>query len=273
MAIKGKRRSRGGRTVAAPPRPQLVVRRRPFWQRTWFWITIGVVVVIAIVFGVVANMRANDREDSKKRQLAAVQNFSSAVQAEFPDDRSVVPPDLIIPFPTFRQTVDDLSSGKMKPAAAAVNARDVMKAASDSASGIRQIDTASMIPDQYPLTRAQMNDVKGLFVQSFRLYQDAATLTLTATTLQGDEQKAVLRSAGDVLTRASLLFQSGNTKLSRSITALGGTFQEVQAPQPSPSPTPSTSPSPSASPSAPPSTSPSPSESATSPTSSASPSP
>jgi hypothetical protein len=265
MAIKGKRRSRGGRMVAAPPRPQLVVRRKPFWQRTWFWITVGAIAVIAIVFGVVVNMRANDREAAKKRQLAAVQNFSSAVQAEFPDDRSVVPPDLIIPFPTFRQTIDDLSSGKMKATAAAANARAVTKAASDSANGIREIDTASLIPDQYPLTRAQMNDVKGLFVQSFRLYEDAANLTLTATTLQGDQQKAVLASAGDVLTRASLMFQSGNTKLSRSITALGGTFQEVQAPQPSPSPTPSVPPS--ASPS------PSPSESATSPTSSASPTP
>jgi hypothetical protein len=238
-----------------------VVRHKPFWQQTWFWITVGVVAVVAIVFGVVINMRANDRAESKKRQLAAVQNFSAAVQAEFPDDRSVVPPDLIIPFPTFRQTIDDLSSGAMKPAAAAANARTVIKAASDSAAGIREIDTGSLIPDTYPLTRAQMNDVKGLFVQSFRLYQDAATLTLTATTLPGDQQKAVLKSAGDVLTRASLLFQSGNTKLSRSITALGGTFQEVQAP--SPSPTPSASSSPSASPS--------PSESATSPTSSPSP--
>jgi len=258
MAIKGKRRSRGGRTVAAPPRPQLVVRRKPVWQRTWFWITIGVIAVIAIVLGVMANMRANDREASRKRQLAAVQNFSSAVQAEFPDDRSVVPPDLILPFPTFRQTIDDLSSGAMKPAAAAANARAVEKAAGESADGIRQIDTASLIPDQYPLTRARMNDVKGLFVQSFRLYQDAANLTLTATTLQGAEQKAVLKSAGDVLTRASLLFQSGNTKLSRTITALGGTFQEVQAPQPSPSPTPTASPSPTASPTESPTASPSP---------------
>jgi hypothetical protein len=264
MAIKGKRRSRGGRTVAAPPRPQLVVRRKPFWQRTWFWIAVAVVAVAAIAFGVVMNMRANDREASKRRQLAAVQNFSAAVQGEFPDDRSVVPPDLIIPFPTFRQTIDDLSSGDMRPAEAAKNARDAATGAAASATGVRQIDTAKLIPAQYPLTRAQMNDVKGLFVQSFRLYQDAAQLTLTATTLNGDEQKAVLKNAGDVLTRASLLFQSGNQKLSRTITALGGTFQAVQAPQPSPTPTPSPTPSESPSPSA--------SESA-SPTSGASPSP
>jgi hypothetical protein len=257
MAIKGKRRPRGGRTVAAPPRPQLVVRRRPFWQRRWFWISLGVVAVLAVAVGIVLNMRANDREESRNRRLAAVQNFSAAIQGEFPDDRSVVPPDLIIPFPTFRQTIDDLSSGSMKPADAARNAREVEKAAAESAAGIQRIDTAKLIPDQYPATRAAMNDVKGLFVQSFRLYQDAASLTLTATTLEGAEQKAVLKSAGDVLTRASLIFQSGNQKLSRSVTALGGTFQQVQAPQPSPSPTPSPSApaSPSASPTATPSSS------------------
>ena len=198
MAIKGKRRPRGGRTVATPPRPQLVVRHKPFWQRRWFWITMGVVAVAAIAVGIVLNMRANDREESRKRQLAAVQNFSTAIQGEFPDDRSVVPPDLIIPFPTFRQTIDDLSSGDMTPADAAKNAREVEQAAADSAAGIRRIDTSKLIPDQYPATRAAMNDVKGLFVQSFRLYQDAASLTLTATTLDGAEQKAVLKSAGDV---------------------------------------------------------------------------
>jgi hypothetical protein len=256
MAIKGKRRPRGGRTVAAPPRPQLVVRRPPFWQRRWFWITVGVIAVAAIAIGVVANMRANDRKESRARQLAAVQNFSSAIQVEFPDDRTVVPPDLIIPFPTFRQTIDDLSSGSMKPADAAKNARDVAAAAATSADGIRAVDTSKLIPFQYPLTRAQMNDVKGLFVQSFRLYQDAAQLTLTATTLSGDQQKAVLKSAGDVLSRASLIFQSGNQKLARSVAALGGTFQAVQAPQPTPSPTPSVSPSPSES--AAPTSSPSP---------------
>jgi cell division septation protein DedD len=247
MAIKGKRRPRGHRVVAAPPRPQLMVRKKPFWQRRWFWVALGVVALAAIVLGVLLNMRSNNKKEQEARQLAAAQNYAAAVQSVLPDDRTAVAPDLIIPFPTFQQTIDDLSSGSSKPAKATADAKAVQDAATTTAEGLNKIDTTKVIPTEFRDLRAASNNSKTLFVQSFRLYADAASLTRQAATMEGDQRKALLVTAGDVFSRASLLFQSGLRMMSGQITRHGGTFQIVQPPQPTPTPTPTPTATPSAS--------------------------
>jgi cell division septation protein DedD len=214
---------------------------KPFWQRRWFWGALGVVALAAIVLGVLLNMRSNNRKHNEVRQLAAAQNYAAAVQSVLPDDRTAVAPDLIIPFPTFQQTVDDLSSGSSRPAKATADAKAVQDAAGNTAAGLNKIDTTKLIPTEFRDLRATSNDSKTLFVQSFRLYADAASLTRQAAALQGDQRKALLASAGDVFSRASLLFQSGLRKMSGEITRHGGTFQTVQPPQPTPTPTPTPS--------------------------------
>jgi hypothetical protein len=256
MAIKGKRRPRGRRVVAAPPRPPLMVRRRALWQQRWFWIGLGVLAAAGIVLGVLLTMRSNDRKHDRVRRLAAAQNYSTAVQNALPDDRTAVAPDVIIPFASFRQTLDDLSGGKGS-ATAKKDAVDVANAATKAASDIGTVDTATLVPREFTDLRAALNDSKNLFVQSFRLYADAAKLVEEAADLPTADRKAILTTAGDVLSRASLLFQSGVRKMAAQVNGNGGTFQPVQPPAPSPSPSPSVSPTPSAPASVSPSTSPS----------------
>ena len=49
MAIKGKSKSRGRRLVAASPRPQLMVRKKPVFARWWFWTIVGVAILGPVV--------------------------------------------------------------------------------------------------------------------------------------------------------------------------------------------------------------------------------
>ena len=58
MAIKGKGRTRSRRVVAAPPRPQLVVRKPPIWRRPWFLIAFGVVAVAGILVAVLTGIHS-----------------------------------------------------------------------------------------------------------------------------------------------------------------------------------------------------------------------
>jgi len=233
-----------------------MVRKRAFWQQRWFWATLGVLAVAAIVFGVLMNIRSNNRKEQRIRQLAAVQNYATAVQNVLPDDRTAVSA-LVNPFPTFHQTIDELGSGKQKPAQVTQEATAVEQAAGKTATALNTIDTSKLVPREFADLRATLNDSKLLFEQSFRLYIDAAALTRQAAALDGDQRKALVTSAGDVASRASLLFQSGLRKMTGQITRLGGTFQPIQPPPPTPTPAPtpsaSASPTPTSSASATPS--------------------
>ena len=77
MAIKGKRRSRGGRSRARTiaPRPTLVVPKKPFFQRTWVRVTMVVLLVLAvagITLGVIAARRSAAEREAAQREVTRV---------------------------------------------------------------------------------------------------------------------------------------------------------------------------------------------------------
>ncbi|HEX6262103.1 MAG TPA: hypothetical protein VF097_04575 [Actinomycetota bacterium] len=77
MAIKGKKRSRGGRSRAraVAPRPTLVVPKKPFFQRTWVrWSLIGLLVltVSGLAFGVIAARRAAAEREAAQNEVERV---------------------------------------------------------------------------------------------------------------------------------------------------------------------------------------------------------
>lgn len=76
MAIKGKKRSRGGRSRAGvAPRPRLVVPKKPFLRRTWVRVTLVallVLVVSGITFGVIVARRSAVEREAAQREVTRV---------------------------------------------------------------------------------------------------------------------------------------------------------------------------------------------------------
>src|SRR5687768_1612771 len=79
MAIKGKSKGRGARTVARGPKPVYTPVRRRFWQRKTFWYGVAAVLAIAAIAGLIygfAKERDEQRErDEVARMAAAVSEY------------------------------------------------------------------------------------------------------------------------------------------------------------------------------------------------------
>lgn len=101
MAIKGKKRSRGGRSgraIASAPRPTLVVRKKPLFRRTWFRVVLLIVVLGALGAASVAgwaSYRDNQRQEAERRDVqrtgALIEGGLAVVGQGTPAGFSVLP--------------------------------------------------------------------------------------------------------------------------------------------------------------------------------------
>ena len=87
MAIKGKGRTLSRRVVAAPPRPQLMVRKPPVWRRPLTWVIVGAVLAGAIGYGVWRTISNHRAADLKAQEIAAVEKYNGLVVAQYPQDQ------------------------------------------------------------------------------------------------------------------------------------------------------------------------------------------
>jgi hypothetical protein len=270
MAIKGKGRTRGRRTVAAPPRPQLVIRKPPIWRRPVTWIVIGVLALGGILAGVFSSVHAHGVRRLKDRERAAVQAFAAELKAKFPSDSTFVPPDAYVFYPNLSADMDKLAKGDLSPADAVTEAKAVQDSAQKAASGVASLNVSNLISADFSVTgltgpstgaatpadiqakgatQQVVLDAQFLMTQAFELWQQEGSVMEAAAGLQGDSQKSVIDQAKQLGSKASGLFDRGYRKILNIQSALG-----IQSPitpvtpfQRAPSPTPSVSPSPSSS--------------------------
>lgn len=102
MAIKGKKRSRGGRSRArvVAPRPTLVVPKQPFFRRTWVRVALVALLVLAvsgITFGVIlARREAAEREAAQREVTRVGEELEAALApvAQFASDSVLLLPEL-----------------------------------------------------------------------------------------------------------------------------------------------------------------------------------
>jgi hypothetical protein len=251
MAIKGKGRTRGRRTVAAPPRRQLVIRKPPLWRRPWVWAIVGLLVVGGIVWGILIAVGNSAERARTERETAAVQRFVDRIQEEFPDDVMNVPPDLVVAFPQVAQDLPQIGK-EVTPSQARRRGRAVAEAASSAADGINVIAVSQSIPAEFPGVRAAFEDAKFLLLQSFRTYERIGALMEMAADLRGDQRQALVEQAQELVTQAGALFDQGYREIVRVATRLRVPTAVSSPPttppptaEPSPSPTSEPSPSPS----------------------------
>ena len=277
MAIKGKGRTRGRRMVAAPPRPQLVVRKPPIWRRPLVWAIVGVLAAGGILAGVLVTLHNRSARNFKSREIALVEQYTGKLQSKFPSDAQAVPPDLIAFYPKFTQLLQDLAAGKVKPADAISTAKQIQSTAQAAENGVGGLDLTKLIPADFTVTglsnqlsptsgttgadeirangatRQVLQDAQFLMSQSFELWRQAGSAMEQAAKADPAARKAMTTEAIQLSQEAGTLFDAGYRKVIGIRNALG-----LQAPTiPTQPPATSPSPSPGASPSARPSASPS----------------
>ncbi len=215
MAIKGKSRTRthARRTVALPPRPQLVVRKPPIWRRRWLWAIVGAAILAGAIAGIIVWLAGRSEQARLDREVRAVQSYATRLRGEFPDGVELLPPHAYRPFPTVSDDLNELRDGKAPEEKAVQQARQMQRQARSSADGIEAIPIESLIPAEFAADRAALQDSQYLVVRGLRLFETVAALTRTVASLEGSERKALADEALLLADRGDDLFARGLGKL------------------------------------------------------------
>ncbi len=234
MAIKGKGRTRSRRVIAAPPRPQLVVRKPPIWRRRWLLVVVVLVVLAGIGTGATINVRRSHARHFTSKEVAGIEAYAAKLRAAFPTDRQTVPPDLVLIFPNFSADLDKLAKGTLKPADATTEAGNLTVAAQTAATAIQNLPVSSMISASFTVTGVSdgstganagnivargatqdlVNGAQYLMVEAFRIWAQAGTVfTQAAATTDTTARQTLVTTATQLNHEASSLFDRGYQKI------------------------------------------------------------
>ncbi len=223
MAIKGKGKTRGGRTVAPAPRPVVVTRKPPFFKRRWVIVTAMTVLVVAGVIVTLSLLHGASARHFKATQKSAVGAYSDRVVATLPADIQSVGGDTVFLFPNVPTQLDDLASGKTKPADSLTVANGYSKEAAKAVAAVQAVKMASMIPADLDvsassqrapgLTRVTLAHAQFLMVQGLHAYERAFTLWQAAAAPNTPDalRKSLANQAKTLASDAGQLFEQGWT--------------------------------------------------------------
>jgi hypothetical protein len=198
MAIKGKSKSRGTRTVARGPKPAYVPIKTPWYRRRGLWLVIATVVAIAAIEGLVygfARERTDERRAERRDRLAAAMNdFVGEIEPILTPIGNAVPPSSFDAFPALGGAIGGLE-GEDVPAelldAAGSAAEDTAGTARDSAALFEEVDVAGIVQDQ-GFNRSfvvYLFDARDGFARAMHLYREAALLTTMAVEAEEGEAR------------------------------------------------------------------------------------
>jgi hypothetical protein len=235
MAIKGKGRTRGRRMVAAPPRPQLVVRKPPMWRRPWILIVVGVLAAGGILTAVLISIHSGNVRKLKDREAAAVGTVAQQFVAQFPPDRQAVQ-NLYLFYPALSGDLDKLPTGELSATDADAEAQTLLDSATKASAGIAKVNVEKLIPTSFTvshvagahgkgLTRAELVQARFLMQRAFDIYASMATVMRAAVEAKDAKQTALIDDLKQMANQASDLFAQGWQILVGIETRLG-----IQAP-------------------------------------------
>jgi hypothetical protein len=247
MAIKGKGKTRSRRTISAPPRPTLVVRKPPIWRRRWVWAVAGGVAIVGILVGLTIALRSSSKDSTKKKRSTAVLAFVTNSRAALPADRQAVPPDLVVIFPSVGSDVANI--GKTLTGQALIDrGKQITQQAAAATKAMNEIPVTKIVPAAFPQDRQTLQDSQFLMAQALKLYEQVGGLFQAAASTSGTAQTQIVGQAQALMNEAGTLFDQGYRKLVRLAEALGVPIKTAFNPPPSaPVPGPTVTPSASAS--------------------------
>jgi hypothetical protein len=234
MAIKGKSKTRTRKMVAAPPRPQLVTRKKPVLLRATTWIVLGVIVLLAV--GWVGWVWWDHKQASnlKSREQIAVADLAQRVTQQLPADQSTPQGTTELQvFPSISQTIDQIDKNQVTAAKATASAQAIIDQANKAAQGLQKISLQSLVKEDFNvgltpsltapgMTSSILNDAQDQMIKAFQLYASVGELMKTAAAMpKGPERTAVLNQARSQAAIAADLWSRGYNTLVQLQTQLG----------------------------------------------------
>jgi hypothetical protein len=226
MAIKGKSKTRTRKMVAAPPRPQLVTRKKPILLRATTWIVLGVIVLLAV--GWVGWVWWDHKQASnlKTSEQVAIADLAQRVTQQLPADQSTPQGTTELQvFPSIPQTIDQIDKKQVTASNATTGAQAIIDQANKAANGIQQISLQSLVKEDFNvgltpslrapgMTSSILNTAQDQMVKAFQLYASVGELMKTAAAMpQGPERTAVLNQAKSQAAIAADLWSRGYNTL------------------------------------------------------------
>lgn len=207
MAIKGKSRSRGAKTVARGPKPAYVPVKTPLLRRRGLWISFVSVLVTAAVAGLIAGFvrqAATDREEDEIRRMAdAVGRYRGEIEPILTPLGLAQPPtgfDAYPQMPTALATLEEGDPDEAGLAEAATIAEDTATTAADAATLFEVITPTDLVRgENFPRHFVvYLVDSRNDFVSSMQLYREAARLVALAVETEDPEvrERITVRARG-----------------------------------------------------------------------------
>ena len=219
MAIKGKSRSRGTRTVARGPKPAYVPVRTPLLRRRGLWISVATVamcaLVVALGVGLIQQREVAQERERTDRMATAVNQYRGQIDPVLATVGQPQPPAGFDAFPDLGTTLPVISANGADEAAldqAETVAEDSASSARSAANLIEDVPVGDFIRDR-GFSRefvVYMLDSQSELARAMKLYEQVARLVTMAIGSDGaSERQALLESADDLFAVAEDTFARG----------------------------------------------------------------
>lgn len=220
MAIKGKTKTRRPHGVTAAPRPQMVVRKPPFYRRRWVQVVAGLVILAIIGSIVGTTILSHQSEQFKVKEADGVTSYSSAVQSALPLDVRSVGGTTVVLFPDLNTSLGNLQSGKASAADSLKAAKAMEDQAKKAANALSAVSVYKYIPTSFTagqtadmrtagLTQLTLSEAQTTMAQALQIYVNIGALWQEATGLHGSAQAAVITQIKSLAIQAQQVFSSG----------------------------------------------------------------
>lgn len=215
MAIKGKRRRGGGRSVAAPPRPVTVIPPKPLFKRRGFRITALVVLLAGVLTLVLLGLDARSDSRAREEEVRQIRQFGVQVQTALTAEgaaQELATGFLILP--ELGQAVADLQSEEIRPKRLeelAASASEWVELTTAAATGVAGVATENLV----------LFDGRTTMQQALLLYANVARMVGVAAELGPDGRTGLANSLSQSLGIASAVFDGGWQKIVGERTRVG----------------------------------------------------
>jgi hypothetical protein len=231
MAIKGKSKGRSAKAVTRGPKPVYQPVKRPLLAKREFWLVIlsilGVMVVVGLVAGFVAERNSSEQDELERRMRAAMSSFQGQVEPVLTTIGQAEPPAGYQVFTDLSTAVDDLVAEEpdapADPKALTQTATGAAISAETAREALRAIDETELIrgkgfSEDFVL---YVINAKGNLVRAMTLYGEAAKLLELAADARGAERAELAARSQAILNVATETFDRGYADYVQAQTAAG----------------------------------------------------
>lgn len=213
MAIKGKSKGRGARSVTRGPKPAYTPVKKPLLARREFWLVVagilGVAIVVGLVIGFIAQRNASAQDDLEARMRTTMSTYQGDVDSILSQIGQAQPPSGYTVFADLTKAVTDLQNGAQSDAAS------LKQTASDTVDKAKSALTAFQDVDEDALIRNRgfsrdfvlyIINSKGGLVRAMELYREAGELLRLAAEADGSQRDELVARAAAIASIADDTF-------------------------------------------------------------------